>query len=139
MTAQDLLSSIQQSNRQLNTMLRTQAALRDRARKSQPQKAQQCLKQARALAKDIESQFRDLDKRRASLCRLIDRLPAQEERDVLKLTYISGFTVDKAADILHFTPRHVYRLRSRGVQRLQALMNGHEKREINAKALDKRL
>lgn len=125
MTAQEQLQSIHLLNRELSCLLRAQAKARQRYSRLQanrPNLAKQALKQCQALSQAILSLYVCLDTRRQELCQLIDRLPRPDERQVLKLTYLSGFTMEETAEMLHFSVRHTYRLKQRALERLQALL-----------------
>lgn len=129
MTAQQLLDALRQGNRQLDTLLRAQARLRERHKRllhKRPLLARQALARCEALAEDIQRLYRELHALRRRVNALIDRLPHPGERELLKLVYIAGLTVEDAAPLLHYCPRHAYRVRLKAIGRLEALLNKGE-------------
>ncbi len=125
MSAQELLESVRHRNRQLDSMLRAQAHLRRRHKSllnKRPLLARQALEQSQALAEDILRLYRGLPALRQAVGAVINRLPHPGERELLKLVYLTGLTVEDAAPILHYSPRHAYRVRLKALGRLEALV-----------------
>lgn len=125
MTARNLLESIQLANRQIGRLLRLQTRLRDKHRgmlEHSPAAAERVMQQSQALAEEILQLYQGLEVKRERLCRLIDRLPDPGEREVLKLLYLTGLTVNGAAEVLNFSLRHTYRVKAQALKHLQALL-----------------
>ena len=79
------------------------------------------LQQAQQLAGRILDAYEASGKLSARLSRFIDKLPDAQEREVLKLCYLSGLNTYQIGEILGYSERHVYRIRHRALMHLEGL------------------
>lgn len=116
--------SVTEKQDKIGKLLRLQSALRDQAAgcaAEDPVVSSLRLAQARRLGEEILAAYKALERQTARVRRFIDRLPDEQERQVLKLCYLSGLHTRAVGEILGFSERHVYRLRHRGLMHLEGL------------------
>ena len=124
MRVEDFLLSLRQQQAQIGKLLRVQASLRQQAADhegSDPLLHALRLQQAQQLAGRILDAYEASGKLCARLSRFIDKLPDPQEREVLKLCYLSGLNTYQIGEILGYSERHVYRIRHRALMHLEGL------------------
>ena len=124
MNAEKYLQQLIEHGKRLDTLLLLQALLQQDHRQlkdEQPEKAAFMLRSARKLTQQILAAYDRQDQLYTRARRLIERLPQQPERDILLLCYLRNMTVEEAAPLMNYSPRHCYRLRRRALMHLNAL------------------
>lgn len=122
MSVEGYLMSVVEKQEHIGKLLRLQSALRDQAADcavADPVVSSLRLAQARRMGRDILAAYEALEKRTERVRRFIEKLPREEERQVLKLCYLSGLHTRAVGEILGYSERHVYRIRHRGLMHLE--------------------
>jgi len=106
-------------------LARLQAILREdaeRLRDKMPDQAEERLAQATSLTGQIARYRAQGVRQTRQALHLINRLPGEEERQVLRLVYLSRLRIVDAADVMGYSPRQCYRVKRRALMHLDGLL-----------------
>lgn len=78
------------------------------------------------LQKDIRTNRLLLSRRQQELEGLLARLPNEAERQVLALRYLGLYSYQHISETLAYSDRHIFRLHTKGIKRLDAILSGIE-------------
>ncbi|MGI6692179.1 MAG: DUF1492 domain-containing protein [Christensenellales bacterium] len=131
MTAQAFLDSVKDRHQDVERLLAAQAWLREQADAQQDTPTGRACRDAMlARAADMEPAvrraYREQELQTKRVQRVIARLPDKDERSVLILRHITMMPPWKAAETMHYSERHLYRIYRRALMHLEALLNGWE-------------
>lgn len=118
MTAEQFLKSVRHSNDQLGKLIRLQGVL---SSLTSGEESQQQQKQQEELEQQIlrEYEYNSLVRHRVQ--NFIDRLPDKDERQILKLMYLSLMRMEDAAGVLGFSLRQCYRIKQQALMHLEGM------------------
>lgn len=121
MKARNLLESYGDMLQKSAILARQAAALRRHAAKD-PANAPHYEQKTRRLLEERRSLDACIERRLQQLGGLLAGLPDQTAAQVLSLRYISLMSYAQISEALYFSERHIYRLHTRGVGALEALL-----------------
>lgn len=126
MKAERLLCSFRDLEEDIDRMLRLQRwhTRELESEELSPARRELLTREQKRLRASIAKGYRQHAFRLKAITRLLDRLPEKAEREALRLHYLSRMRVEDAAELLGYSERHLYRLRSRALERLDALLKG---------------
>lgn len=118
MTAEQFLKSVRNSNDQLGKLIRLQGVLSSQALDDDSQQQQT---QREELEQQILREYEHNHMVRQRVRKFIDRLPDKDERQILKLMYLSLMRMEDAAGVLGFSLRQCYRIKQRALMHLEGM------------------
>ena len=125
MNVERYLHSLTGARDQAAKLARLQAILREEAerlREKMPAQAEERLAQAAGLTGQIARYRAQGVRQTRQALHLINRLPDEEERQVLRLVYLSRLRIVDAADVMGYSPRQCYRVKRRALTHLDGLL-----------------
>lgn len=75
-----------------------------------------------ALAPRVEDAFMALDQQIRKVRHLIDRLPDPQERTALTLRFVDLLPHERAAEAMHVSVRHLFRIQKRALMHLEGIV-----------------
>ena len=125
MMARRYLESVGLMEDRLNILLRQQSVLAALAQaEGEDRKLRQA--QSQALGEGIQSAWQKLHRQRRLVNHSIERLPREEERQLLFLRYLSRLSYPDIAEVLGYSQRQVFRIHHRALMHMEALAAGME-------------
>ncbi|NLC32916.1 MAG: hypothetical protein GX781_06425 [Clostridiales bacterium] len=118
MRAKQFLTSVKDSNDQIGKLIRLQGILSGMPASKRLQEHQ---KQTKALEAQIHQAYEINRMTRRRVQNFIDRLPDAEERQILKLLYLSLMRMEDAARVMGYCPRQCYRIQQRALMHLEGM------------------
>ena len=115
MSAEGYLMNIKETDRRIGELVRLQTRMAGEA----PPNAR-IARDRELLEQQIARAYKDNIAARKRAQRYINRLPDPAERQALTLFYIRRLTADETAEVMGFTPRHLYRVKQRALMHLDA-------------------
>jgi len=125
MNVERYLHSLTGARDQAAKLARLQAILREdaeRLREKMPDQAEERLAQADSLTGQIARYRAQGVRQTRQALHLINRLPGEEERQVLRLVYLSRLRIVDAADVMGYSARQCYRVKRRALMHLDGLL-----------------
>jgi len=121
--ARQYLESVGLMEDRLNILLRQQSVLAALAQaEGEDRKLRQA--QSQALGEGIQSAWQKLHRQRRLVNHSIERLPREEERQLLFLRYLSRLSYPDIAEVLGYSQRQVFRIHHRALMHMEALAAG---------------
>lgn len=116
MRAERYLTTIREDDCRIGELVRLQTVMSGAASPSE-----RVLKDRQHLETQITKVYKENHAARKRAQRLIDKLPDPAERQVLTMFYLQKLTVGETAEVMGFSPRHLYRVKQRALMHLEGL------------------
>jgi len=125
LNAERYLHSLNRARDQAAKLARLQNILLEEAGRLQeksPALAEERRAQAGSLTGQIARQRAEGVRQAQRALRLINRLPDEQERQVLRLVHLSRLRIEDAAQVMGYSPRQCYRIKRRALMHLDCLL-----------------